>query len=97
MGQGTTHGRILKPAPVTAKFPADRPSRIRSAESSATTGLRSAVAPATGFGGLVEHLHRPPLPWRAGNAGSEGAQPPASLRQGTHGVWPHGVSWLRHN
>ena len=48
---------------------------------------------ATGFGGL-EHLRRPPLPWRAGNAGSEGAQPPASLRQGTHGVWPHGVSWL---
>ena len=37
---------------------------------------------------------RPPLPWRAGNAGVRGGAAPRQPPQGTHGVWPHGVSWL---
>ena len=53
------------------------PSRINSAGSSATTGQRSAAAPATG---------RKP--------GVRGGTAPRQPPQGTHGVWPQGVSWL---
>ena len=82
VGQGPTHGRILKPVPVTAKLPAGDPPRITSAGSSATTGLR------------VGAPRRPTLPWRAGNAGVRGGAAPRQPPQGTHGVWPHGVTWL---
>ena len=91
-GRGPTHGRILKPAPVTTKLPAGGPSRITSAGPSATKGHRSAAATETGFG--VGAPRRPPLPWRAGNAGVRGGAAPRQPPQGTHGVWPHGVSWL---
>ena len=80
VGQGPTHGRILKPVPVTAKLPAGDPPRITSAGSSATTGLR------------VGAPRRPTLPWRAVNAGVRGGAAPRQPPQGTHGVWPHGVS-----
>ena len=41
VGQGPTHGRILKPAPVTAKLPPGGPSRITSAGLSATTAINA--------------------------------------------------------
>jgi len=54
-------------------------------------GARPATA--TGFGGGSSRAARRssggPKPW-----GSEGAQPPGQPPQGTHGVWPQGVSWL---
>ena len=64
-----------------ARLPAGGPSRITSTGSSATTGLRSAVAPATGLGGWSTS---PPAAPAAGQktVGSEGARPPASLRRG---------------
>ena len=93
VGQGPIHGRILRPAPVTAKFPGWRSGEgSTSAGSSATTGLRSAVAPATEFG--VGAPRRPPLAWRAENAGVRGGAAPRQPRSGTHGVWPQRVRWL---
>ena len=81
VGQGPTHGRILNPAPVTAKLPAGGPSRITSAGPSATTGLRSARGPRDGVRGL-EHLAARRSRGGPETPGSEGAQPPASLRRG---------------
>jgi len=96
VGQGPAHGRILKPAPVTAKLPAGEPSRdhvgmvVGHDEATLGRGSRDRVRG-------MEHLaaRRP----RGGpeTQGSEGAQPPASLRRGrTRSVWPHGVNWLSH-
>ena len=96
VGQGPAHGRILKPAPVRAKLPAGEPSRdhvgmvVGHDEATLGRGSRDRVRG-------MEHLaaRRP----RGGpeTQGSEGAQPPASLRRGrTRSVWPHGVNWLSH-
>ena len=65
---------------------------ITSAGSSATTGLRSAVAPATGFGGWSTSPPAAPVAGR--KRGVRGGAAPRQPPQGTHGVWPHGVSWL---
>ena len=87
VGQRPIHGRILKPAPVRAKLPAGRRGLT-----SAETGLRSAVAPATGFERWSTSPAAAPVAGRKrrGQRGQAPRQPP----QGTHGVWPHGVRWL---
>ena len=93
VGQGPIHGRILRPAPVTAKFPGWRSGEgSTSAGSSATTGLRSAVAPATEFGGWSTS---PPAARVAGRKRRvRGGAAPRQPRSGTHGVWPQRVRWL---
>ena len=89
-GQEPTHGRILTPMPVTAQgCRLAVPMRITSAGSSATTGLRSAAAPATGFGGWSTSPPAAPAPGR--KRGVRGGAAPRQPPQGTHGVWPQGL------
>ena len=79
VGQRPTHGRMLKPAPVTAKFPGWRAVEgSPSAGSSATTGLRSAVAPATGLGDWSTSPPAAPVAGRKRRVRGGAAPPPAS-------------------
>ena len=76
-----THGRILKPTPVTAKLPAGGPSRDHVGRVVGHDGATLGRGPGDGVRGLE------PLAARRSRGGpetpgSEGAQPPASLRRG---------------
>ncbi len=54
VGQRPTHGRMLKPAPVTAKLQAGGPSRITSAGSAATGFVGGSASPLSAQGGGPE-------------------------------------------
>ena len=93
VGQGPIHGRILKPTPVTAKFPAWRSHEgSRRPDRRPRRGYARPWPPRRGSG--VGASRRPPLPWRAGNAGVRGGAAPRQPRSGTRGVWPQRVCWL---
>ncbi len=90
VGQGPTHGRILKPAPVTARLPAGGPSRDH-------------VGLVVGHDGATLDPRRgsrdgstSPLaaPVACRKRGVRGGAAPRQSPQGTHGVWPRGVNWL---
>ncbi len=69
------------------------PSRITATGSSAKTGAAARPRPRRrGSGGGAPH--RPPLRQRGGKLGVRGGAAPRQPPQGTHGVWPQGVSWL---
>ena len=93
LGQRPAYWRILKPSPVTTKLPADRSvedhgDRVVGQDG----GSCSAAARRRGSGGGAPR--RPPLRQRGGKLGVRGGAAPRQPPQGTHGVWPQGVSWL---
>ena len=93
VGQGAAHGRTLKPATGHGQATGwQGPTRITSAGSPATTGLRSAVAPATVLGG--SRTSPPAAPVAGRKRRVRGGAAPRQPRSGTRGVWPQRVCWL---
>ncbi len=68
--------------------------RIALAGSPPTKGKRPGAAPATGFGGWS--IPAPAAPAAGRKPGVRGGAAPRQPPQGTHEVWPQGVSWLDH-
>ena len=75
------NGRIRKPAPVTAKFPAGDPTRDHVGRIVGHDGATLGRGPRDGVRGL-EHLAAGRSRGGPETQGSEGAQPPASLARG---------------
>ena len=98
VGQRPIHGRILKPAPVRVKLPAGRRGSRR--QGRRARGLRSARRPRDGFR-EVEHLPGRRSCGGPETPGSEGAEPPASLRRGRTECGPteyaglSPITWMR--
>ena len=93
VGQGPTNGRILRlraghgqSSRLAVRRGSSRPGRLP------RRGYARPWPPRRSSG--VGAPRRPPLPWRAGNAGVRGGAAPRQPPLGTHGVWPHGVRWL---
>ena len=81
VGQGATHGRILKPGPITAKPPAGNPSRDHVGRVVGHDVAALGRGPRDRVRGC-KHLAARRSRGRPETQGSEGAQPPASLRRG---------------
>ena len=88
VGQRPIHGRILKPAPVRAKLPAGRRGSRRPGRWPGGGYARPSPPRRVSRGGAPP---RPPLPWRAGNAGVRGGRAPRQrprLYRGYAGLCP---------